>query len=252
MLKLASKDNLNDILAFCQGDLLGTRIGCYCLSYGFDFDFLKIWIDDSEGVVKTVLAKFYDTITLKTDAESTDEVSDFIAMIGYSTLEMSLKTSKSFGLEPTEIKKAYIFDGKAKNLGAVSLNEEYYKPLYELVSENIPGSFSKTKEGYLSFLSDLTYKSRRGLARCKGIIDDSKLASSVITSAETENAALLSAVACSIESRGKGFGKATVLTITDELIKEGKMVFVIALNASAEGFYEKIGFRFYDYISIIR
>jgi ribosomal protein S18 acetylase RimI-like enzyme len=165
---------------------------------------------------------------------------------------MSLEACKRFGFEPTDIKKSYSFDGNAEDLGAVSLGEEYYKPLYELVSENIPGSFNNTKEGYLSFLSDLTYKSRRGLARCKGIISDSELTSSVITSAETENAALLSAVACSSEARGMGLGKRTVLTMADELKKENKKVFVIALNSSAEGFYEKIGFSFYDYISIIR
>ena len=95
MLKLAEKENLEAILKFCDGDLLGTRIGCYCLAYGFSYDFLNIWIDESEGEIQTVIAKFYDTITVKTSAESFDEIEDFVNMIGFNTLEMIKQKRKS-------------------------------------------------------------------------------------------------------------------------------------------------------------
>ena len=251
MLKLATKSDLDTILDFCDGDLLGTRIGCYCLSYGFDYDFLNIWYDDSKGNIETVIAKFYDTVTVKSVSEETQEVADFIRMIGFTTLECNLKTCEKLGFRPDEIKKAYIFGGTAENLGAETLGEEYYKALYELVSINMPGSFKSTKEAYLSFLSDLTYKSKRGLARCKGVVLDGKLVSSVITAAETPTCALLSAVASDAELRGIGLGRKTVLTIADELTKECKRIFVIALNKSAEGFYEKLGFDFEEEIALV-
>ena len=81
---------------------------------------------------------------------------------------------------------------------------------------------------------------------------DSKPVSSVITASETSTCALLSAVASDTNIRGKGFGKATVLTMVNELINEDKKVFVVALNESAQGFYEKLGFKYFDDIAIIR
>ena len=252
MLKLATSDNLESVIRFCDGDLLGTRIACYCLAYGFDYDFLNIWYDDTDGKINTVIAKFYDTVTVITDSDEIEETADFIRMIGFETLECDLETCRKLAFEPCEIKKAYIFRGTAENLGADTLSEEHYKALYELVSLNIPGSFENTKEAYLSFLSDLTYKSRRGLSRSKGIVLDGKLVSSVITSAETASYAILSAVASDSELRGRGLGRKTVLTIADELIMEGKTIFVVALNKSAEGFYEKLGFEHCCDIAIVR
>ncbi len=252
MLKLATQSELESILEFCDRDVLGTRIGCYCLSYGFDYDFLSVWYDDSDGSIKTVIAKFYDTVTVKTSYEEIEEVADFIKMIGFTSLECNHQTCEKLGFEPAEIKKAYVFNGTAENLGAETLDENHYKALYELVSLNIPGSFNSTKEAYLSFLSDLTYKSRRGLARCKGILLGEKLVSSAITAAETHTCALLSAVAIDSRLRGKGLGRKTVLTIADELIKENKKIFVVALNKSAEGFYEKLGFDRLCDIAIVR
>lgn len=252
MLKMAEKENLEDILRFCDGDLLGTRIGCYCLAYGFSYDFLNIWIDETEGEIKTVIAKFYDIITIKTSAELFDEIKDFLYMIGFNTLEMYRSVCEKSGFTPEEVKKAYIFDGISDNLGASSLQEEHLRDVYELVSRNIPGSFSNTKEAYLSFLSDFSFKSRRNLARCKGVLVDSKPVSSAITAAETPACALISAVASDSDLRGKGLGKTTVLTMVDELKNEGKKVFVVALNESAQGFYEKLGFKYFDDIAIIR
>ncbi len=248
MLKAATEKDLEAILEFCDSDLLGTRIGCYCLAYGFDRDFLSIWIDDSDGKISTVIAKFYDSVTLKSSAGDTAEIAGFISMIGYSSLETDAVTCRKFGLSAESRKKAYIYKGETDERTAEDISEENYRALYGLVSENIPGSFENSRESYLSFLSDFTFRKRRGLARSKGIVSDGKLVSCVITSAETENCALLSAVASDKCVRGMGFGKRTVLSAVNELRNENKEVFVIALNQSAESFYEHIGFEYYTAI----
>ena len=48
--------------------------------------------------------------------------------------------------------------------------------------------------------------------------------------------------ALEIKNLTSGYGKKTVLTLANELLKEGKRVYVIALNDSAKEFYKKIGF----------
>lgn len=248
MLKLAKEQDIETVINICHGDLLGTRIACYALAYGFEREFLHIWFDETNSVV---IAEFYDSMTLSGNCEPSEEIRDFLGMIGFHSLELSLENCIKLGFEADDIKKSYIFGGKAENLGAENITEEYYKALYSLVSENIPGSFDESKDAYLAFLSDLTFRQRRGLARCKGIISDGKLVSSVITSAETPDYALISAVASDKSIRGKGLGKSTVLSMVDELIKEDKKVFVVALNKSAEGFYEHLGFKFYGEIATV-
>lgn len=249
MLNLASSQDLDIILDICDGKLLGTRIGCYCLAYGFDRDFLQVWFDDN---FNTVIAKFYDTLTLISDADNCDEIRNFIEMIGYSNLEMSDDVCDKLGYTADTEKKSYIFNGKAENYGAVEIGEEHYKSLYALVSDNIPGSFDSSKEAYLSFLSDFTFRKHRTLARAKGFIVDDTLVSSVITSAETAGYALISAVTSNKKLRGTGLGKKTVLSMINELIDENKKVFVVALNESAEGFYEHLGFEFCGNIATVR
>ena len=251
MLKLATDSDLEAIISFCDNDLLGTRICCYCLAYGFERDFLNLWIDESEGSVSTVISKFYDSMIVKTSSESLDEIKEFILMMGYHSLETNYETCKRLMITPDTVKKAYVFSGIAENCAAVNLGEEHYKSLYNLVSKNIPDSFVDSKEAYLSFISDFTFRKHRGLARSKGFVEDSVLVSSVITSAETETSALLSAVASDISVRGKGYGKKTVLTMVNELQCENKKVFVIALNESAESFYVHLGFDFYGEIAFV-
>lgn len=249
MLKLAQTKDLDAVLSVCDGDLLGTRIGCYALAYGFARDFLQIWIDSETD---TAIAKFYDSITLKTESDDIAEISDFIRMIGFDTLETDLETCRKLGYENYIAKKAYVFSGVSQQGEAVDLGEEYYKKLYSLVCENIPGSFSSDAESYYAFLSDFTFRKRRNLARCKGIISEGNLLSSVVTAAETGTSALISAVACDKNTRGQGLGKKTVMSMVNELVSENKKVFVIALNESAQGFYEHLGFEYYDNIAIIK
>lgn len=221
------------------------------MAYGFDRDFLNVWIEKSGDEINTVIAKFYDNMTVVTSSEKVDEIKEFMLMVGFASLEADAVICNKLGFKADSIKKAYVFSGKAENFGAEDLGEQYYKALYDLVCENISDSFMKSKEAYLSFISDFTFRKRRTLARCKGFTENYKLVSSVITSAESENSALLSAVASDISVRGKGYGKKTVLSMVDELLKENKKVFVIALNESAESFYEHLGFDFYGEIAFI-
>lgn len=248
MLKLASAQDLESILDFCNGSLLGTRIGCYGLAYGFDRDFLQIWFDENNN---TVIAKFYDSMTLISEADNCEEIGNFIEMIGFRSVEMSDVICDKLGYTADTLKKSYIFKGEAQNFGTDEISEEYYKSLYALVSDNIPGSFDNSKEAYLSFLSDFTFRKHRNLARAKGFVVDETLVSSVITSAETVDYALISAVTSDKKFRGTGLGKKTVLSMIDELTNENKNVFVIALNESAEGFYEYLGFEFCGNIATV-
>lgn len=244
MLKSACENDLKSILSFCSDDLIGTRISCYCLCYGFDRDFFSVWLNEAEGKIKGVVTKFYDSITLECESDCNfDEIRQFVSMLGYSEIMCSEEACRAMSFKEYQSKKAYVFNGDAGECESENLFEGHYKQLYELISEAIPGSFSSGNEAYLSFLSDFTFRKNRKMARAKGLSEDGELLSCVITSSETDFAAILSGVACKSTSRKSGLGKRTVLSATKELLSENKKVYVIALNESAQGFYEHIGFK---------
>lgn len=241
MLTKANETSKDLILDFCKDTLLGTRISCYVLAYGFKMNFIDYYLYYEETELKGVITKFEDSLTIfLKDNNNSDELCEFINMLGYSVVTCNFPV---FCTCDVIIKKGYIIKDSSENNCADNIKEQDYRIMYELISASIPNSFSSTKEAYLSFLSDFTYKKTRGLSRAKGIYLDNALVACGLTSAECENSALLSGIACSKNSRKTGLGKTVVLSLANELIKENKSVYVIALNASAEGFYEHIGFK---------
>lgn len=243
MLKRATAEDFAEIQQLCRGSITGTRILCYILAYGFERDFLEIWVIRDSAALTGVLVKFYDDATLIcSENADLEQLSAFIGMFYFRRLMCKAELCRALGFEDITVKNAYRFVGKAEYLEAEPLEEEDYEAAYSLISREIPDSFSSEKEAYLSFLSDFTFRKRRGLARGVCTRHGGRVASVALTSSETENAAIISGVACDSNLQKRGLGKKTVLSLVNELNKNNKQVYVIALNGSAEGFYEHIGF----------
>lgn len=252
MIKLVEEVDLSSVYGFCKDSILGTKITCLLKAYGLERDFLNAWIYKAEDKITAVITKFFDNITLVSDmTDNLSEIKAFIEMIGYSSICMTELNAEKLCYGDRTVKKSYVFKDKSTCYSLCDLTEEYYKDAYSLISKNIPDSFGESEEEYLSFLSDFTFRKRRGLARFKGTLVDDCVSSTALTSSETENSAIISGVACDLSVRKKGLGKKTVLALANELADENKTVYVIALNESAEGFYEHIGFEFNEKISFI-
>lgn len=252
MLKRADAEDFEEISELCRDSLIGTRILCYILAYGFERDFLEIWIIKDEETVTGVLAKFYDDVTLLcSENADTQQLSAFIGMFYFRKLMCKAELCEDLGFTDITVKNAYRFSADVQKIDADSLEEEDYEKAYNLISKEIPDSFSSEKEAYLSFLSDFTFRKRRDLARGVCTHTDTSLSSVALTSSETENAAVISGVACDNSLQKRGLGKRTVLSLVNELYKKNKMAYVIALNESAEGFYEHIGFEKIEKIGFV-
>ena len=252
-IRLADSNDFNEIKALCEGSVLGTKILCQVNAYGFEREFLCVWLcEDSEEDAVGVIGKFEDSITLIYSSDkATEDVKAFLDMIGYGSVSCASEAALRLGFSESVTKKAYAYRGEYRGGFVAALTEEYYRKSYTLISENIPDSFSDTDEAYFSFLSDFMFRQRRGFARIKGYTEDGKVLSCALTSAETDNAAIISGVACEVANRKTGLGKRTVLSLAEELKRENKEVYVIALNEKAEGFYEHIGFEFEEKITFI-
>lgn len=244
--------DIESLCRFCENGLLGTKISCHLKTYGTEWEFCNTWYYSDGENISAVISKFENSITLICESDADlSEIKAFLDMLGFTSLCCNETTAQSLGYDITSTKAAYVFCGESESEKLDDLTEEYYKSAYELISKSIPDSFDNSKNAYLSFLSDFTFRKRRGVARIKGTLIDGRVASCALTSTETENSAIISGVACDSELRRKGLGKITVLGLANELTSENKTVYVIALNKSAEGFYEHIGFKNTERISFI-
>lgn len=248
MLRILSESDIQTVKDLTFDSVLGTRIYCYALCYGFDKTFIDFWAGND-----VIVARFDNTFTVKAgDNADFHELREFIDVIGAKDIITEEQTAKSLGFTGFKTKKSYIFVGDGyESSDVVELDESYISELYSVISSSIPDSFGSDRNAYLSFLSDYMFRKNRGFSRAYGVIVDNKLASTVITSAESDDSAILSGIACRDEFRKNGLGKKTVLTLASLLSKKNKNIYVIALNKAAEGFYEHIGFRFFETISYI-
>ncbi|MBQ3136138.1 MAG: GNAT family N-acetyltransferase [Clostridia bacterium] len=254
MLRIKSVEHVDIPLIsdFCRDKILGTKVMCQINAYGLERDFLSAWKCTDTDRLYGIICKFEDSITfVGCCGKYTEDIKLFLEMIGYRQLCCAYSAAEELGYTDCVTKKGYVYSGKYEGDTFGDLTEEYYKDCYSLISEHISGSFENTAEAYLSFLSDFTYRKRRGLARIKGCTEDGELYSCALTSAETKNSAMISGVVCSPKGRNNGVGKKTVLSVAMELHTENKKAYLIALNESAEGFYEHIGFEFKENISFI-
>ncbi len=253
MLKLLNEENLSDILDFCKNSILGTRISCYALCYGFERNFLMFWGSNGTEGLNTVIAKFYDDVTVITsNASDLNEVSEFTTMLGYKTLTTGAHNARLMNFDKYIVKKGYKFETKEfAEHQCEAASEGDFKQIYSLVSKSIPNSFSDTKEAYLEFLSDYTFRFYKGYANAVCIREGENVVACAMTAAQSNDSALISGVACDEKFRKSGLGKKVVLSLADKMIKENKDVFIIALNESAEGFYEHIGFKEVEKIAFI-
>ncbi len=197
MLKKATAENEKEILSFLSEGVVSLKIASYIKAYGFERDFINYWLAFSEENELISVFALFETSAVLYAEEGADltELRSFIEMLGFETLVCSEKTAYSLGFEKIQIKKTYFYDGEADEASAEEIEEEKIKDVYNLICENIPDSFEKSKNAYLSFLSDYTFRKRRSLARGKCITENGKVLSSAITAAETESAALISGVA---------------------------------------------------------
>ena len=253
MLKILSNSDKEKLVDFCLGSITGTRISCYALSYGFERSFVTFWGEFKDNEPVTVVALFDSALTvLSSDDTDFSELSEFLNMIPWQTLTAYESCVNSLGYTDYITKQGYRFNGTAAESSlCVVPSEEDMQSIYSLISRVIPDSFSMENEAYLSFLSDYTFRKTRGYSRALCIKHDSSVVSSVITSAENDSFAVISGVACDEKIRKNGYGKKTVLALIDMLAKLDKSCFVIALNESAEGFYEHIGFEKDEKISTV-
>lgn len=243
MLELATNETLSFLPPFCEGRLLGTYLACRAACYRTDYDFVRFWLQKAgERLTAVVGAQDSAAIVLADETADFEELGCFLSMQGFSSVMTDEMTAARCGLHVRGTKTAFRFSGFVPAQTATAHDADLHD-VYRLIAESIPGSFPDTKEAYLHFLSDYTFRKNRGRARLCAVVQDNRVLATALTAAESESAAVLSGVAVRSSERGKGYGKQVVRSMLNALLSEGKTPDVIALNPSAKAFYRALGFE---------
>ena len=253
MLKLVEEKDEKRFTEFCRPFALGIRMRCLLSAYGTASSLVRFWLGENEDKITCAVCLFGGSATvIMRDDAFVSELSVFLNALDFTDLCAQGDTLEKLGFKADFSKKMFYYSQPlVTEYEKAQTGYEDLSAVYALISRSIPGSFSAEREAYLCWLSDFTYRSRRGLARLKTIANDDTLLSCALTAAECDDGAIISGVACDEKARGKHLGQRTVRTIADELTGEGKKVYVIALNDKASSFYLKTGFTFYDTVSYI-
>ena len=242
MIKLCNFADRAAVESFCGVcDPFASYVLCRAKAYGFERRFCETWLCFSKNEVTAALSVLNGNAALfASDKTDFEELGSFLRSAGFNTLLTDALSAEAMGFSGCLKKQALIFSTlppQEEKLGTAQ-----YSKIYSLLCECFPNEYVNEKESCLEWLSDITFRSRRGLARVRSVFEGEKLCANVLTVAETDKTAVIGGVCCKAENRGQGLGKKAVLSIVSELLEEKKNVFVLADNDVAEGFYKKLGF----------
>lgn len=251
MLKLCNNEDIEPLKNFLDvSDPLAAYILCRIECYGFEKSFCETWLCLGERGITAALSVFCgNAVIYNAGTADFEELGLFLRSGCFNTLLTDLLAAEKLSFTDYEKKQALLYGTEPPE--AVCGTASEYKQTYSLLCECFPHEYSNVKEQYLEWLSDLTFRKRRGFARVKSVFEGGELCANVLTVAETSKNAVIGGVCCAKEKRGRGFAGAAVLSAVSELKSENKDVFVLAKDDVANGFYKKLGFEFYKNVAYI-
>lgn len=228
----------------CSKDVFGTRILAYFNTYSYEFDFVRFWVQLSEeGKVSAAISLVDGSMTLSCDENADfEELSAFIKMTGFSSLQCERNVMAELGVKEDiwgyVVRYNNITDReKYKNM---TLCENVdYKDVYHLIkSADLLGVGE-----YLPWLSDVTYRVKKGTAKAALALENGEPAACAMKLFVTDDAVLLGAVATDKNHRGKGLGGGLVTLLGNESLNENKRTELLCKHDSIVDFYRSIGFE---------
>lgn len=240
MVRLISDGRISAALGFCSGDPIGARVGAFLRAYRTDYDFALFWEQVTDERITAVIGKTDGNMTVcASEAADFDEISEFVKVIGYQTL-----FSHSFLLNKLKIENVQGDILRLEELKEPTAKAEDFAEAKELYLLGVSSGCDNSKEAYLPWLSDFTFRQKRNMLRAVGFKDENgRLVSCAATSAETKTDAIISAVATEEGYRKRGLAKDCVLSLSHILKKERKdNIYLMTKSKKLTNYYEKLGF----------
>lgn len=229
--------------AISKDDPFGCRIYSLYNCYGYNLPFVDFWVQLVNDTCVTAIARLGTQFIVQlSNMSDVEEISSFLRVAGATSIlcdnkykldvfSENKKTGavlKFFGV-PCEIKESY-------NLCTPSVKEAY-----ELLALCREEGFEAPD--FESFSLDVSHKLRHNSIRMIGLKENAALKAVAMTVAETQADAVLGAVASHPDSRNKGYGSFMVKSLTNELLKENKSIYLHRAVDKNISFYSNLGYK---------
>ncbi len=237
----------NNLKEICKASPFGARIISYYKSYsGRKYNFLDFWIQsDNDGKAVCAFCRYYSNLIICGEFLNCAEVNDFIKMISpFAVLcsdNFDLNINKAFSsgeiMLCTEVKKICANNYKITKTGS---NIRLLKKVYALLFGS--GFNEKSLPAFEDYFLDISQFIRHSCAQVYVVLDESEnVISTASVTAMSDDSALIGCVATECSKRRRGIASELVGRITQELLSEGKKVF---LQREREiKIYERLGFK---------
>lgn len=201
------------------------------LVLGLNKDYMKVWINDGKKHIDQVVLKYYESFQIFSKSKSISAIVQLVeqykpTMISgekklikdlHSIIKDKYKTSYGYVLEQKSIID-YVSQG---NIKVAKLNDMEEVASLICTDKNIGSHYTKE-----NLTQQLSSRLQESMGRNYVIKDGSKIIAHYATYAETENVAVLGGLIVDPEYRGLGYAKLLHTSLSNDLIKEGKRVFL--------------------------
>lgn len=219
------------------------------VKYGLNNENLKFWFDAKDNEIKCVILKYYSGMHIfsKNRDCDYDEISKLIKEETPSVIcaEKYLIEKLSDMLKETEYEAEYgwvrVLSEKFpyENSMVEKATEKDFKEISKLIINDHMGEFYELDE----LIAQMKEREEDGFSRNYIIKDGEKIISNASTTAEIEEIAVLSNVITDPSYRGKGLATTVCSKLCNDLIEEGKKIYLINYTEESTGLYDKLGFE---------
>lgn len=219
------------------------------IKYGLNNENLKFWLDIENDEINCVILKYYSGMHIfsKNKDCSYERLAELIAKEAPSVIcaEKFLIENLHNVLENTEyiaeygwirvLSKHYECDNSMVRRAEETDIEE----ISRLIVSDHMGEFHELEE----FMSQMKEREDDNYSRNYIVKDDGKIISSASTTAEIDGVAVLSYVITVPSHRGMGLATKVCSRLCNDLIDEGKNVYLINYTDESTKLYDKLGFK---------
>ncbi len=242
MIKICDNDfNIEGYLnSLSVNNPFGCRIKALYNTYDYTLAFVDFWVQLVDNTVTALIARMESTFILRlTDDADLEEVSAFMRVSGAENIICDGKYKLDCGMERVS-GPVFLSSDIMPYENSFKVFSPHIKDVYNLISKCRSENFAVPS--YESFALDAAHKLSKNTLRIYGT-GDNKLVCCIMTLAETDNGAVLGALATDPEYRRKGYGAFLIRYINNKLVKEGKRVFLHRAPDENVEFYNKLGFK---------
>ncbi len=223
----------SQICGFNLLDIYSVRILSLLDAYGCKYPFVRFYrqTDESENITAIISYLDYDATVSFSDKANKNEITEFLSVIGFSSVLCDEKLIVSDDYESGMVMKS----NKSIELSMPYIKIDDYPPLFDLYNFIDYG-----ESNFEAWYVDINHRIRHNAVKAVTLNINDEIISSAIFSSIYKNYAILTGVQTKPEFRKMGYGSALVSAMCCDF---GGNVYLMRENERNEGFYKKLGFE---------